>query len=97
MNLLVCISHVPDTTTKIAFDAAGTSLATPNVQYVIGPFDEYGLSWAVGYKEKNPSAKVVALCVGDASVEPTIRKALAIGADEGVRIEGSTRGPPSIS
>ena len=97
MNLLVCISHVPDTTTKIAFDAAGTSLATPNVQYVIGPFDEYGLSWAVGYKEKNPSAKVVALCVGDASVEPTIRKALAIGADEGVRIEGSTRDPMSIA
>ncbi len=97
MNILVCISHVPDTTTKIAFDGAGTALSTPNVQYVIGPFDEYALSWAVGYKEKNASAKIVALCVGDASVEPTIRKALAIGADEGVRIDGTTRDPMSIA
>lgn len=97
MNLLVCISHVPDTTTKITFDAAGTSLATTGVQYIIGPFDEYGLSWAVGYKEKNPTAKIVALCVGDATVEPTIRKALAIGADEGVRIDATTRDPFTIA
>lgn len=91
MNTLVCISHVPDTTTKITFDASGAALNKNGVSFVIGPFDEYALSWAVDRKEKNPTDKITVLCVGGADVEPTIRKALAVGADEGVRIDGQAR------
>lgn len=91
MNILVCISHVPDTTTKIQFDAEGKGLNKNGVSWVIGPFDEYALSRALEFKEKSGQGKIVALCVGDKDVEPTIRKALAVGADEGVRIDASSR------
>jgi electron transfer flavoprotein beta subunit len=91
MNILVCISHVPDTTTKIQFDAEGKGLNKNGVSWVIGPFDEYALSRALEFKEKSGQGKIVALCVGDKDTEPTIRKALAVGADEGVRIDASSR------
>jgi len=87
MKILVCISHVPDTTTRIQFDPEGKSIDKTGVQFVINPYDEFALSYAVGLKEKNPEVMVDVLCVGLAEVEPTIRKALAIGADKGIRID----------
>lgn len=83
MNILVCICHVPDTTTKIKFN--GTELDKNGVQFVIGPYDDYALARAVELKEKS-GGSVTVLNVGEADTEPTIRKALAIGADKGVRI-----------
>jgi electron transfer flavoprotein beta subunit len=98
MNILVCISHVPETTTKIQFDPTGAALVRSGVTFVIGPFDEYALSRALEFKEKLGGGKVIALCVGGADVEPTIRKALAIGADEGVRIDTpAARDPYTIA
>lgn len=91
MNVLVCVSHVPDTTTKIQIDPSGKDIVKNGVSFVIDPFGEYGLSKAVGLKEEGKVTKIVALTVGGADVEPTIRKALAVGADEGVRIDVQTR------
>lgn len=86
MKILVCISHVPDTTTKIQFDADGSGLNRAGVTFVINPYDEFGLSRAIGFKEEGIRTSITALCVGGPEVEPTLRKALAIGADDAVRI-----------
>jgi electron transfer flavoprotein beta subunit len=86
MKILVCISHVPDTTTKIKFDEGGQSLDKSGVTWVINPYCEYGLSRAIGLKEEGKSVSITALSVGGPEVEPTLRKALAIGADDAVRI-----------
>lgn len=85
MKILVCISNVPDTTSKINFTDGDTKFDTNGVQFVINPNDEFGLTRAMWFKEKQ-GATVHVATVGQASVEPTIRKALAIGADEGIRI-----------
>ena len=85
MKILVCISNVPDTTSKINFTEGDSKFDTNGVQFVINPNDEFGLTRAMWFKEKQ-GASVHVATVGDASVEPTMRKALAIGADEGIRI-----------
>jgi electron transfer flavoprotein beta subunit len=85
MKILVCITHVPDTTSKIAFTDNNTKFNTAGVQYIIGPYDEYALARAVEIKEAN-GATLTVLNVGDAETEPTIRKALAIGADDAIRV-----------
>ncbi len=86
MNILVCISHVPDTTTKIKFSPDNKELDKQGVQFVIGPYDDFALARAVELKEQIPGSKVTALNVGKAETEPTIRKALAIGADDAIRV-----------
>ena len=85
MKILVCISHVPDTTTKIQFNSDNTELEKQGVQFVIGPYDDFALARAVELKEQL-GAEVTVLNVGLAETEPTIRKALAIGADKAIRI-----------
>jgi electron transfer flavoprotein beta subunit len=85
MKILVCISHVPDTTSKIAFIDNSTKFDTTGVQYIIGPYDDYALARAIELKESS-AATVTVLNVGLAETEPTIRKALAIGADEAIRV-----------
>jgi len=86
MKILVCISNVPDTTSKINFTDNDTKFDTNGVQFVINPNDEFGLTRAMWFKEKQ-GATVHIASVGNASVEPTMRKALAIGADEAFRID----------
>ncbi len=85
MKILVCISHVPDTTSKINFTDSDTKFDTNGVQFVINPNDEFGLTRAMWFKEKQ-GATVHVVNVGGAETEPTLRKALAIGADEAIRI-----------
>ncbi len=85
MKILVCISNVPDTTSKINFTEGDTKFDTNGVQFVINPNDEFGLTRAMWFKEKQ-GASVHVATVGGAATEPTLRKALAIGADEGIRI-----------
>ena len=87
MKILVCISSVPDTTTKINFTDNKTSLNTSGVQFVINPNDEFGLTKALQLKEATPGAKVTVIHVGPATNDPVIRKSLAIGADDAVRID----------
>ena len=86
MKILVCISNVPDTTAKINFKDNDTQFDTQGVPFVINPNDEFGLTRAMWFKEQN-GATVDVATVGDASVEATLRKALAIGADEAYRID----------
>ncbi len=85
MKILVCISHVPDTTSKINFTDDNTKFDTNGVQYVINPNDEFGLTRAMWFKEKQ-GAEVTVVNVGGAETEPTLRKALAIGADAAIRV-----------
>lgn len=85
MKILVCISHVPDTTSKINFIDNNTKFDTNGVQFIIGPYDDYALARAVELKE-SAGATITVLNVGLADTEPTIRKALAIGADEAIRV-----------
>ena len=87
MKSLVCISHVPDTTTRIKYDAAGKGLDKTGVSFVINPYDEFGLVRALEIKEATNTGNVTVLSVGNAEIEPTIRKALAIGADDAARID----------
>ncbi|HOU96900.1 MAG TPA: hypothetical protein PLN06_09835, partial [Bacteroidales bacterium] len=88
MKILVCISNVPDTTTKVKFTADNKNLDTTGIQWVINPWDELSLTRALELKDNPESGvKVVTVVhVGLSSSEPTIRKALAIGADDAVRI-----------
>ncbi|MFM7859699.1 MAG: electron transfer flavoprotein subunit beta/FixA family protein, partial [Flammeovirgaceae bacterium] len=86
MKILVCISHVPDTTSKINFIDNGTKFDTNGVQFIIGPYDDYALARAIEIKEANAGTTVTVLNVGMADTEPTIRKALAIGADDAIRV-----------
>ena len=85
MKILVCITHVPDTTSKIAFIENNTKYDSTNIQYIIGPYDDYAISKAVDMKSSD-NAHVTVLNVGLAETEPTLRRALAIGADEAVRV-----------
>lgn len=85
MKFLVCISNVPDTTTKITFTPDNKELNKAGVQFVINPWDEYALTRAIELKEKL-GGNVTVLNVGEADTEPNIRKALAIGADDAIRV-----------
>ncbi len=86
MKVLVCISHVPDTTSKINFTADNSAFDKNGVQFVINPYDEFGLTRAIWLKEKK-GASVTVLNVGGNETEPTLRKALAIGADNAIRVD----------
>jgi electron transfer flavoprotein beta subunit len=88
MKILVCISNVPDTTTKVKFVEEDTKFDTSGVQWVINPWDELSLTRALELKD-DPSTGIKSVTVahvGPASSEPTIRKALAIGADDAIRV-----------
>ena len=86
MKILVCISHVPDTTSKINFTANNLKFDSSGVQFVINPNDEFGLTRAMWFKERQ-GASVDVVTVGGPETEPTLRKALAIGADAAIRID----------
>ena len=85
MNIVVCISSVPDTTSKINFTENNTKFESSGIQFVINPNDEFGLTKAMVLKEEI-GGTVKVITVGDATSEPIIRKTLAIGADSAVRI-----------
>jgi len=85
MKILVCISHVPDTTSKINFTNGDSEFDTNGVQFVINPNDEFGLTRAIWFQEQQ-GANVTVVNVGGPDTEPTLRKALAIGANEAIRI-----------
>ena len=87
MKILVCISNVPDTTTKITFTNNNTAFNTAGVQFIINPYDEIALARALELTKDGTAGTVTVITVGDASTEPTIRKALAIGATDAVRID----------
>ncbi|MFM7179629.1 MAG: electron transfer flavoprotein subunit beta/FixA family protein, partial [Bacteroidota bacterium] len=87
MNILVCLSQVPDTTTKISFTSDNKELNKAGVQYIINPYDELALTKALELNEASGGGSITVVHVGGADAEPVLRKALAIGADQAVRID----------
>ncbi|GHE23477.1 electron transfer flavoprotein subunit beta/FixA family protein [Sphingobacterium griseoflavum] len=90
MKILVCLSNVPDTTSKITFTDNNTSFNSAGVQYIINPYDEIALSRAVELAAE-AQGTVTVIHVGESSSDATIRKALAVGADDAVRIDSVAR------
>ncbi|MFN3756680.1 MAG: electron transfer flavoprotein subunit beta/FixA family protein [Flavobacterium sp.] len=90
MKILVCISHVPDTTSKINFTNNDSEFDTNGVQFVINPNDEFGLTRAIWFQEQQ-GATVTVVNVGGADTEPTLRKALAIGANDAIRVNAQPK------
>ena len=87
MKILVCISKTPDTTSKIAFKDGNTKFEENGVQWILNPYDEwYALVRAIELKEKDTSIVLHMIMVGGADCDPIIRKALALGGDEAIRV-----------
>ena len=84
-KILVCISNVPDTTTKITFTDNNTQFNANGVQFILNPYDEIALARAIELTDGGKGS-VTVINVGEANTEATIRKALAIGATDAVRI-----------
>lgn len=96
MKILVCISSVPDTTSKINFTADKSEFDKNGIQWVINPLDEFALTKAVKLQQSQ-GAKVTVVTVGDAATEAVIRKALAIGADEAIRVNAEPKDSFSVA
>ena len=91
MKILVCISKTPDTTSKIAFKDGNTKFDESGVQWIINPYDEwYAFVRAIELKEKDASAVLHIITVGGADCDPVIRKALALGGDEAIRVNADS-------
>ena len=91
MKILVCISKTPDTTAKIAFKDNNTKFVQEGVQWIINPYDEwYALVRAIELKEKDPATVIHLVNVGAADNDPIIRKALALGGDEAIRVNADS-------
>jgi electron transfer flavoprotein beta subunit len=94
MKILVCISQVPDTTSKISFTDNNTQFNTQGVTFIINPYDEwYTLVRALELKEAGTASAVHLVTVGKAEVEPVMRKALALGGDEAFRVDTDSNDP----
>lgn len=93
MKILVLIGNVPDTTTKIKFNADKTALDTTGIQWIINPWDELALTRAMELKETSAGAveTITVANVGRQETEATLRKALAIGADKAIRIDTDSK------
>ena len=96
MKILVCISSVPDTTSKINFTADKSAFDKNGIQWVINPLDEFALTKAVKLQETQ-GATVTVINVGDAGTEAVIRKALAIGANDAVRVNTDPKDSFSVA
>jgi electron transfer flavoprotein beta subunit len=98
MKILVCISKTPDTTAKIAFTDNNTKFAEAGVQWIINPYDEwYALVRAIELKEADPSTVIHLVMVGGPDGDPIIRKALALGGDEAIRINTEPKESYSVA
>ena len=87
MKVLLCIGHVPDTTSKIRFTDDDTAFDTKDIQYIIGPYEEFALTRLLEIKEQIGDLTITAINVGTKETEPTLRKALAVGADDAIRVD----------
>ena len=86
MNILVCISRVPDTTTRVLVGADGKTIDPQGVKYIVNPYDEFALEEGLRLKEKN-GGTVTAISIGSETAKEQLRTALAMGADKAVLIK----------
>lgn len=87
MKALICIGHVPDTTSKIKFTDDNTKFDTTDIQYIVGPYEELALTRLLELKDSGADLNITAINVGTKETEATLRKALAMGADNAVRVD----------
>ena len=87
MKILVCVSHVPDTTTKINLAADGKNIDPAGVKFILNPYDEFAVEEGLKLKDKN-GGEVIAISVGSDAAKEAIRQALAMGADKGILVKG---------
>ena len=97
MKILVCISIVPDTTSKITKEDSNNFLNKKDLTFIVGPYDDYALSRAIEIKESNENVEVGVFHVGLEASEPLIRKCLALGADYAFRINGEPKSSLQIA
>lgn len=99
MKILICISNVPDTTTRIKPAADSKSIDTSGIQWIINPWDELALTRALEIQEASAGliTQVDVIGVGDAGIEPTLRKALAIGASQAFRVDAAAADAYSVA
>ncbi len=98
MKILVCISKTPDTTAKIEFTDNGTKFNEAGVQFIVNPYDEwYALVRALELKEAGKASHVSLITVAGADADPIIRKALAIGGDDAIRVNLNSSDPYSVA
>src|SRR4051812_49613215 len=86
MKIVACVSHVPDTTTKINLAADGKNIDPAGVKFILNPYDEFAVEEALKLKEKN-GGEVIAVSVGSDAAKEAIRQALAMGADKGILVK----------
>jgi electron transfer flavoprotein beta subunit len=86
MKALICIGHVPDTTSKVKFVEEDTKFDTTDIQYIVGPYEELALTRLLDIKDAGTEMHITAVNVGLAGADSTLKKALAMGADEAVRV-----------
>ena len=91
MKIVVCVSHVPDTATRIKVGSDGKTIDTTGVTYILNPYDEYAVEEALKTKEKLGSGEVVLVTLGAENSKETIRKALAMGADSGILLKDDSQ------
>ena len=87
MNILVCISRVPDTASRIKVGSDGKSIDTAGLKFVVNPYDEFAIEEALQLKEKN-GGEVTAITVGTDANKDVLRTALAMGVDKAVLVKG---------
>ncbi len=98
MKIAVCVSHVPDTATKVMVGSDGKTLDPNGVTFVLNPYDEYAIEEALKTKEQLGDSEVVVISLGPDANKETIRKALAMGADSGVLLkDGSYRDSQAVA
>ncbi len=90
MNILVCVSHVPDTTTRINVAGDGVSIDAAGVKFILNPYDEFAVEEALRLRDKH-KGEATAISVGPDASKEAIRQALAMGADKGILIKGDKK------
>jgi electron transfer flavoprotein beta subunit len=96
MKIAVCVSLVPDSTTKVKIAATGKEIDDTGVTYIINPYDEYAVEEAVQIKEKN-GGEVTVLSYGTDKAKEAIKKAYQMGADKGILIKSASKSFDSLT
>jgi len=90
VNIIVCVKRVPDTETRIRVDASGSGIDPAGVKYVVSPYDEYAIELALRTKESSGEGSVTVVSLGEPAAQESLRKALAMGADQALLLRGET-------
>ena len=97
MKIVICMKRVPDTAAKIKIASSGKSIDSTGIEYVINPYDEYGIEEALRIKEKQGQGEVIILTLGSEKAAPVIRNALAMGVDRAILLKDESENYDSFA